>query len=325
MPQGTDAPPGPPTGLTWFIATTRFPFLTASLTPVLVGTFVAVAQGWEFDILNFVLTLVGLALMHIGANISNDYFDYLSGTDNINEERIPPFTGGSQLIQLGVNTPKATRNYALVAYALATLIGIVLYFRVGWVIIVIGLFGIFCGWFYTSPPFRLSATGLGELFIFLNFGVVPVLGSYFTQTGTLNPADANILEMLLASIPVACFITMVLWINQFPDARADGSVGKNHLVVRLGKKRAMWGYIVLLVIAYADVVVAAILGQMALGALLMLLSLPTALRAASILWQHFDDSPALAPALGMTIQVQFIGGLLLAAGYLLAHFIPVLN
>ncbi len=323
--KGSDAPPGPPTGFTWLLATARLPFLTASLIPVLVGTFVAWAQGWKFDILNFVLTLAGMALMHIGANISNDYYDYLSGTDDINEERVPPFTGGSRMIQLGVNSPQATRNYALLSYALASLIGVVLYFRVGWPIIAIGAFGLFCGWFYTAPPVRLSATGFGEVFLYLNFGVVPVLGSYLTQTGTLNPANANVLEALLASIPVACFITMVLWINQYPDAKADEAAGKRHLVVRLGKKRAVWGYILLLVIAYVDVVASVILGRMALGALTMLLSLPTALRAAAILRAHYDDSPALAPALGMTIQVQFLGGLLLSLGYVLAHFIPVLG
>jgi 1,4-dihydroxy-2-naphthoate octaprenyltransferase len=323
--KGSDAPPGPPTGFTWLLATARLPFLTASLIPVLVGTFVAWAQGWEFDILNFVLTLAGMALMHIGANISNDYYDYLSGTDDINEERVPPFTGGSRMIQLGVNSPQATRNYALLSYALASLIGVVLYFRVGWPIIAIGAFGVFCGWFYTAPPVRLSATGFGEVFLYLNFGVMPVLGSYLTQTGTLNPANANVLEALLASIPVACFITMVLWINQYPDAKADEVAGKRHLVVRLGKKRAVWGYILLLVIAYVDVVASVILGRMALGALTMLLSLPTALRAAAILQAHYDDSPALAPALGMTIQVQFLGGLLLSLGYVLAHFIPVLG
>jgi 1,4-dihydroxy-2-naphthoate octaprenyltransferase len=325
-PKGsTDAPPGPPTGFTWLVATARLPFLTASLVPVLVGTFVAWAQGWDFNILNFVLTLAGMALMHIGANISNDYYDYLSGTDNVNEERVPPFTGGSRMIQMGVNSPQATRNYALLSYALAALIGVILSFRVGPLIIVIGAFGLFCGWFYTAPPIRLSATGFGELFLWLNFGVVPVLGSYLTQTGTLNPANANFLEALLASIPVACFITMVLWINQFPDASADEAAGKHHLVVRLGKRRAVWGYIVLVVVAYADVVASAILGYMALGALVMLLSLPTAIRAASILRKSYDDSVALAPALGMTIQVQFIGGLLLSLGYLLAHFIPVLG
>ncbi len=323
--KGSDAPPGPPTGFTWLVATARLPFLTASLIPVLVGTFVAWAQGWKFDILNFVLTLAGMALMHIGANISNDYYDYLSGTDDINEERVPPFTGGSRMIQLGVNSPQATRNYALLSYALASLIGVVLYFRVGWPIIAIGAFGLFCGWFYTAPPVRLSATGFGEVFLYLNFGVVPVLGSYLTQTGTLNPANANVLEALLASIPVACFITMVLWINQYPDAKADEAAGKRHLVVRLGKKRAVWGYILLLVIAYVDVVASVILGRMALGALTMLLSLPTALRATAILRAHYDDSPALAPALGMTIQVQFLGGLLLSLGYVLAHFIPVLG
>lgn len=324
LTQDPDAAPGPPTGFTWLVATARLPFLTASLIPVLVGSFVALAQGWEFDILNFILTLIGMSLMHIGANISNDYFDYLSGTDDMNEDRVPPFTGGSRMIQLGVNTPKATRNYALIAYALAALIGIILYFRVGWPIIAIGMFGVFCGWFYTAPPIRLAATGFGEVFLFLNFGVVPVLGSYLTQTGTLNPANANVLGVFLASIPAACFITMVLWINQFPDARADEAAGKNHLVVRLGKKQAVWGYIILLVIAYADVVISVILGQMALGALIILLSLPITLRAAAILRKHYDDSSALAPALGMTIQVQLIGGLLLSLGYVLAYFIPVL-
>lgn len=324
-PSESNAPPGPPTGLTWLIATARLPFLTASVVPVLLGTFVAWAQGWPLNVVNFLLALLGMSLLHIGTNISNDYFDHLSGADEINEERITPFTGGSRMIQLGVNSPEATRNYALLAFAGATLIGIVLYFRVGWPVIVIGLIGMFGGWFYTAPPLRLVATGVGEFFIGLNFGVLAVLGSYLVQTGTLNPAEANVIEPLLASLPVALFITNVLWINQFPDARADEAAGKRHWVVRLGKQRAVWGYIAMLASAYIIVVGSVILGQMALSALLMLLTLPIAFKIVRILRVNYDNSPALTPALAMTIQLHLLGGLSLSLAYLVARFIPVLG
>jgi 1,4-dihydroxy-2-naphthoate octaprenyltransferase len=324
-PQSADGPAGPPTGLTWVVATARLPFLTATLVPVILGTLVAWRQGWSFDWLNFVLALLGGSLLHIGTNISNDYFDHLSGTDEINEERITPFTGGSRMIQMRVNSPLATRNYALLAFAGAALTGAVLFFRVGWPVLAFGLVGMFSGWFYTAPPLRLVATGIGEFMIGLNFGVLMVLGSYFVQTGTLNPAEANILEPILASLPVALFITNVLYINQFPDARADAATGKRHWVVRLGKERAVWVYTALTVLAYAIVVAAAALRLMALSTLVMLLSLPMGIKAIRILRANYDNSPALAPACGMTIQLHLVSGLLLALAYVAAHFIPALR
>ena len=324
LPDGEGGPPGPTTGFTWLVTTARLPFLTASLVPVLLGTLIAWAQGWPFDVANFLLALLGMALLHIGTNISNDYFDHLSGTDAINVERVSPFTGGSRMIQLGVNTPTATRNYALLSFAGATAIGIALYLRVGWPIIVLGLVGMLGGWFYTAPPLRLVATGIGEVLIGLNFGVLPVLGSYFAQTGTLKPTQADIGEPLLLSLPVGLFIVNVLWINQFPDAASDAATGKNHWVVRLGKERAMWGYAAMLGLAYAIVAMGVALRLAAWSALVMLLTLPLALKAVAILRANYDNSPALAPALAMTIRIHLFNGLLLSLAYLVARFIPAL-
>ncbi len=319
------SPPGPPTGFAWLVATARLPFLTGTLVPVLLGTLIAWAQGWRFDLLNFVLALLGMAFLHIGANIGNDYFDHRSSADELNIERIFPFTGGSRMIQLGINSPTATRNYALLSYAGAVIIGLILYFRVGWPVIAIGLAGLLSGWFYTAPPLRLVSTGLGEPLIALNFGVLPVLGSYLVQTGTLNPAQADVIEPLLASLPVALFMTNVLWINQFPDARSDGATGKNHWVVRLGKKSAVWGYVALWAASYVIILMAAAFRLIALSTLVMLLTLPIGIRAVRILWAHYDDSPALAPALAMTIQVHLFSGLLLSLAYVAARFVPILS
>jgi len=289
----------------------RAPFFTATIVPILLGAVIAWARTGTLHFGLFLLAMLGGLLLHAGTNVANDYFDHRSGTDDVNVEFVRPFTGGSRMIQNGLLTPREVISGALAAFALACVVGLYLAYIRGPLILVLGLVGIFSGFFYTAPPFNLVSRGIGEFFIGLNFGVLMTLGSYFVQTGQLA------WEPVVASIPVGLLIAGVLYINEFQDAPADGAVGKDHLVVRLGRKRAAWGYLLMMVATYAVIVLAALLRITSPFTLIALATLPVAVRAIGVARTHYDEYLKLVPANAATVFLHLVTGLLLSAGYLL--------
>ncbi len=298
----------------WFLET-RAPFFTAVVVPVLLGTLIAWARQWTWHWGYFLLTLVGGVCLHAGTNIANDYFDHLSGDDAANVEFVRPFTGGSRMIQEGLMSPREVLTEALVFFALAIVIGLYLTWARGWVVLILGLIGLFSGYFYTAPPFRLANLGIGEFVVGANFGILVTLGAYFVQTQRLA------WEPVIAAIPVACLIAAVLWINELPDMVADKSVGKNHLVARLGKARAAQGYVAIMALTYAAIVVAVLLRAVTPWALLGLLTVPLTIQAVRTALRHYAESPKLAPANAATIQIHLLTGLLLCLAYIVERLV----
>ncbi|MBO8183370.1 MAG: 1,4-dihydroxy-2-naphthoate octaprenyltransferase [Archaeoglobus sp.] len=297
----------------------RVPFLTASIVPVILGTLVALIKTGEIDLFYFALTLVGVCLLHAATNVANDYFDYKSGTDNVNVEFITPFSGGSRVIQQGLMSPKEVLAEAIILFGLGALIGLYLTFARGITVLYLGIIGIVSGFFYTAPPFKFASKGIGELLVGLNFGVLVVLGSYYVQTQSLA------IEPLLASLPVSFLITAVLWINEFPDYKADRETGKLTLVVRLGRRKAVSIYTLLMYIPYAAILVFILLGHLPLFFLIGLLTLPKAKAAVSIAKRFYEDPRNLAPANGLTIAIHLQTGILLSLAYALAFVNKVLG
>lgn len=292
----------------------RAPFFTASLVPVLLGTAIAWAKLEVFNAELFLITLLGVLLLHAGTNMANDYFDHRSGNDAINREYVRPFTGGSRMIQKGLVAPRHVLAASLLCFALGSAVGLYLYFTTnGELILALLAVGAASGFFYTAPPLLLANRGLGEFAVALNFGVLVTLGSYYVQT--LSPS----LEALAASIPVALLITAVLYVNQFPDYAADKAVGKNHLVVRLGRERAVQGYALLSGSAYAFLILSVALGVLTLHALLALAALPYTYNAYATLKKHFATPMLLAPACASTVKAHLYAGVLLSLGYLLSR------
>ena len=291
----------------------RVPFFTASIAPVVLGAAIAWARGNAFHWGYFFLTLVGMMALHAGANVSNDYFDHLSGNDEVNVEFVSPFTGGSRMIQQGLLTPREVFWEFVAAYALAAAIGLVLaYFR-GPMVLVLGAIGILSGLLYTAPLLRIVSTGLGEVAIGLNFGVLSTLGAYYVQTGKLS------WEPVIASLPVALLIAAVLYINEFQDMKADAAVGKNHLVVRLGRRWASFGYLGIMLATYLSLVLGVGLGPVSAFGLIALATLPLAWKAVRTALTHYDDPIKLVPANANTILVHALTGLLMTVGYVLAR------
>lgn len=293
------------------LAVTRAPFLTATLVPILIGAAWIMARGLAnpFPWALFWLVTLGANAMHIAANTFNDYFDWTSGTDQVNNDYFLPFSGGSRSIELGLITEKGLLRLASAALAIAVACGLAALFLSGRIwLIAFGLFGAFSTYFYTAPPLRLAARkGLGELLIGLNFGPLMAAGTVYALTGRLTWLE------FLAGAPIGLLTTAILWINEFPDLDSDKLSGKFNLVVTLGKERARWGYLLIVMLAFALVIMSVAFGWMPIGALAMLLSLPVAWRAARVLFQHYQDR-ALIASNAATIQLQALAGLLMAAG-----------
>jgi 1,4-dihydroxy-2-naphthoate octaprenyltransferase len=291
----------------------RLPFLTASLIPALLAA-AWVAAGpsapASFPWGLFGLVMLGAALLHLAANLFNDYFDWTSGTDEGNNDYFLPFSGGSRSIELGLITPRKLFVAASVALAAAAACGAALALMDRPLVLAFGAVGALSGFFYTAPPLRLAARrGLGELFVGLNFGPLMTAGAAYALRGTLLPED------FLVGIPMGLLTTAILWVNEIPDTPADVRAGKVHLVATLGVSRARWGYVSLLVAAFGAAVGLALAGIVPMGSLLVLLAAPVAAWTAVKVVRHYADR-SLAKASAGTIGLHLLAGLLTCAGLL---------
>jgi 1,4-dihydroxy-2-naphthoate polyprenyltransferase len=292
----------------WFVAV-RAPFLTASITPVLLGGAIAWSTRHQFSWGLLFLAILAGALMHLGVNVINDYFDHTSSNDDINVEFIRPFSGGSRVIQMGLLTPLEMLVGAVVLFGLSAAVGLYLAAVTGPVVLAFGVFGLLSGAFYTGKPFNWNGRGLGELLVGLDFGILMTLGAYYVQTERVD------WEPAIAAIPIAALIAAVLYVNEFPDYAADAAVGKRTWVVRLGRPQAANVYACLMALPYVAVVLAVIADALPVAALLPLLTLPLAVRACLVAYRFHSEPVALAPANAMTIVVHLSVGLLLTLGY----------
>ncbi|MFV2041174.1 MAG: prenyltransferase [Candidatus Hydrothermarchaeales archaeon] len=299
----------PAQGLGLWSNAMRAPFFTASIVPVLLGGSVAYFEAGVFDPLNFILTALGVVSLHAGGNMFNDYFDYKSGADILNESPTP-FSGGSRVLVDGLLKPGTILAASIIATVLGLALGGFLALRLGPVIVVLGLLGVICGLAYSAPPFKLAYRGLGEVVVALVFGPLITTGSYYAQTGSLTHAP------VIASLPIAILIAAALYINEFPDYEADKKAGKNQIVVQLGLRRAVNGYGLLLSTTYVIILLGVVSGDMPLLALLGLLTIPQAMKAYGLLKKHHKDIPNLLPANALTIKIHLQTGLLLSLGYI---------
>jgi 1,4-dihydroxy-2-naphthoate octaprenyltransferase len=218
----------------------RGPFLIASCIPALLGTAIAYAQQGEIEPTLFLLALLGCLLLHAGANVANNYYDWLSGADGAKPALI--LSGGTQLVHSGQLHPRVLRNLYRALYLAAFICGLIVSGRVGYVALFIGLLGLVLGHGYTAPPTSFSYRGWGEIVTGLTFGPLTVLGCYYAQTARLD------WQPLLASLPLGLLITAVLYINEFPDQHTDRAAGKMNWVVLTGG-RAIGIYQSLIILA----------------------------------------------------------------------------
>jgi 1,4-dihydroxy-2-naphthoate octaprenyltransferase len=290
---------------------TRLPFLSATIVPVVLGILIAASDG-AFDLLTAVLTIIGGAFVHLAINVSNDVFDTAQGADDAN---VTPtkFSGGSRVIQYGLVSFRRMATLAFGFYAAAALIGLALLaLRGSPALLVIGVLGFVVGLGYTAPPLKLVYRGLGEIAVAVGFGPLMLLGAYVVQTrGSLS------WEPFVASIPIAVLIALVLYVNEIPDRRGDAHAGKRTLPVRLSREAVLAGYRWSLAFAYGVLVAGVAVGLLPIPALLMLLSVPLALRVERGLRPNYDNPYGLMAFMGVNVKLHLYAGLLLVAAYAL--------
>ncbi len=299
-------------GPLFWLKAARAPFFTGSLAPVAVGVALAFYDKGELNWLYAVLTLLALVCLHAGANLANDYYDHISGNDEINRSFATPFTGGSRFIQQGQAKPAEILSASLVSLGLGGTIGAYLVWVAGWPILLLGLIGALTGFFYSAPPLKLGHRGVGEILVLLSFGVLPVLGAYYVQAEIFTEGAA------LAGLIVGLLMTNVLWINQFQDAEADAAVGKRHWVVRLGRRKATAVHAAMFTATYLFIVAGIGSGLFPGWATLGLLAIPLAIKASAVAIANYDHLDRLTPANVATIAAHLATSLLLAVGFALA-------
>jgi 1,4-dihydroxy-2-naphthoate polyprenyltransferase len=213
--------------------------LPAAIAPVLVGTAAAIEQHGDLRRVGaFIAALIGSIFIQIGTNLANDYSDAKRGADTV--DRLGPV----RVTSAGLVAPRSVLIATWLAFGVAVAAGVYLAVVAGWVIIVVGLASIAAGVLYTGGPRPYGYAGLGELFVFLFFGLVAVNGSYYVQLERLDWLPFAL------SVSIGCLATAILVVNNVRDMETDRRAGKHTLAVRIGRKRTRVVYIVLLLVAF---------------------------------------------------------------------------
>jgi 1,4-dihydroxy-2-naphthoate polyprenyltransferase len=294
-----------PSGIRIWLMAARIRTLPAAIAPVLVGTALA---GWQhvFHPLRFIAALVGAIFIQVGTNLSNDYSDARRGADA--EDRLGPVrvTAG------GLVPPNQVLVATYVSFGVAVLAGIYLVVVAGWQLLLVGAASILAGVLYTGGPKPYGYEGLGELFVFLFFGIVAVAGSYFVQVKHLD------WKAFALAVPVGLLASGILVVNNFRDIDSDRRAGKRTLAVRLGRQRTRTMFAVIVYLAFVLAPVTWVFGPMKPWVMLPWLTLPLAAQIVREV-RNRTDGPSLNQALAHTGMLQLAFCTLLSAGLLLSR------
>lgn len=225
----------------WIVGA-RVKTLPAAVSPVIIGTSFANGIDW----FKALLALIVSCALQVGVNYANDYSDGIRGTDT---NRIGP----TRLVASGLATASAVKNAAIISFVIAAIAGSILSMLSNWWLIVIGAISILAAWGYTGGKKPYGYLGFGELAVFVFFGLVATIGSYFVQSATIN------WQVFLLSIPVGCLSCAILVLNNLRDLPKDKMVSKNTLAVLLGDKKTRIFYVILLVISQLLSVISSII------------------------------------------------------------------
>lgn len=268
--------------------------LVAALAPVIVGTAFA---GYDAEFLNFFLALIVALALQIGVNYANDYSDGIRGTD---DDRIGP----TRLVGSGLAKPFEVKRAAFLSFIVAAIAGVILSARTEWFLLIIGGLAIIAAWTYTGGPKPYGYQALGEVSVFIFFGLVATLGTYFVQVGSIS------WPVILAAISMGLLATAILNVNNLRDLERDAKSGKRTLAVRLGPKRTRALYRVTI---FLPLFLSLFLVTQSAYFLIILILLPQLLRASRLV-----SSSAHIELLGRTGQIQISYSVALSLASLLA-------
>jgi 1,4-dihydroxy-2-naphthoate polyprenyltransferase len=284
----------------WMLAI-RVPTLSAAVVPVLVGTAIAAREG-RFNAVIFAVVICAALLIQIGTNLTNDLFDFQKGAD----------TGGRlgpvRVVQAGLLSQKQVAAGSALSFGLAILLGLYLVKVGGWPIVAIGLAAVASGIAYTGGPWPLGYHGLGDVFVFIFFGVIAVVGTFYLQSGDVTGAA------LTASLPVAMLVTAILVVNNLRDIDTDRAAGKWTLAVRFGREVTQLQYSILVLGAYLVAAALWLGGADSAWAMLPWLTVPLGLRLVREIWRS-EGGAALNGTLRQTAGLHLIFGILLAMSF----------
>jgi 1,4-dihydroxy-2-naphthoate octaprenyltransferase len=290
-------------------------FFPASVLPVLAGSAWGFMAAGQFDLPVFLLALLATVCVHAGANVLNDVGDDSGGTDRQNEDRIYPYTGGSRFIQTGIMSANGMARLGISLLGVAAIAGMLLLFSKGAMILWFGLAGVLLAVFYSLGPVRLASIGLGEISVGVAFGVLPVVGAAWLQSGVIN------LDAVLFSLPVSAWVAAILLINEVPDIGADGATGKRTLPVRLGLTGTSVLYLVLHLTAAGAAIWLTLRGGLPLLAPLAPVALlALAWQAARAIRAGIANRQGMTRAIEMTLGIHTIGSIWLAGCALFVSF-----
>ena len=279
---------------TWGLAI-RLRTLPAAAAGVVTGSALAWRHGY-FRLDAALVCLLTALLLQVGSNLANDVFDYERGTDT--PERLGPV----RVTQAGLLTPRQVKAGMFIVFILAALFGLYLAWLGGWPVILLGLAAILSAIAYTGGPFPLGYYGLGDLFVFIFFGLASVAGTYYVQAKSISAAA------WWMAIPPGLIITAILVVNNLRDLENDHKAGKRTLAVMWGERASKTQYLICMVIAYLVIPVAALLDVVPWSTLLTWLSLPLAVKATRIVF--IQKGRPLNAALAGTGQVALLFSIL---------------
>ena len=304
-----------------WMAQVRAPFLILAVFLVIIGLAFSIKypniSGHSFHWLHAMMLVVGVLLSHISVNLFNEYSDFQTKID-FNTNRTP-FSGGSGMITSGNTRPESVKTVGIITLSVAAAIGIYFAFVSHWMVLSFAAIGVFSVLFYTN---FLAKRVLGELFAGLALGTFVVLGTYIAMTASPGMALKGLLpaEVIWISIPPGILTSLLLLINQFPDAEADKAGGRRHLVIRFGWKAASYIYTAGMFITFAIIVLMPVLGISSPWIYIALLPLPLGIKASVTAIKHGNDFGKMVPALGSDVITVLATDLLIAV----AVFIEVL-
>jgi 1,4-dihydroxy-2-naphthoate octaprenyltransferase len=290
----------------WIEATRPYSF-TASITPVLIGSVLALLDG-PFSVGRFLLALIGALFIHIGTNLINDYYDHLSGVDTLES------MSGSQVIQRGLLTPGEIYWGGIVTFGIGGVFGLILVALCGWPILALGVASVLAGYFYTANPLPLAYKALGEATVFVFMGPVIVIGAYYVQR------EAFALSPLLISLPVGCLVASILHANNIRDLNFDVEHGKHTLATMIGRQAANWELAGLVYGAYVITAGLILLGYAPWTVFLTFVTLRHAIPAVRLAFEK-EKVEELNEALMHTVKAHLEYGVLLIFGLLLGQML----
>jgi 1,4-dihydroxy-2-naphthoate octaprenyltransferase len=309
-----------PKGFKLFMMAIRSYAFPASVIPVLYGSILSVIliPGVRFNFFLFALTLVGAMAVHVGSNIINDIYDFKKGIDKEDPEIGIPH-GGSLVLSKGFVSMKGMKIIAFSSLILASIIGVFLYFQCGIWILYLMAFGLFAAIYYTANPFALKYKALGDLMVFLSFGVGMTLGSYYVQVKEFSWIP------LILSTPIGLLIIAILHSNNIRDMKFDGTFGVKTIPILIGEKLSIYLYYALIFGAYAAIILFVVFRLLPWPALLNLITLPSALKLVKML-KNFPEETIPRWEMGtkhniMTAQFNMQFGIMLNIGLLIALYL----